>query len=234
MIMDKIFPGTINMKKVKWNAKFDYEWLENYKVLQGCFKVNGLKKNIDVDKLIKAKYADNLEFCQWLKKYHDLHWNGEPYDAMAKRSAGPDGQLYYIAGGNKVNAPAKAGTTQPSPASRPATATTKSATPTMASVAKKVTTSTNAGSADVQALKHQTVVLVENNKTLETEREFYFNKLQYLEEIITKNGLDKQDFGQALLDVMYAAEGDTIMIDAQGSVEIVTADGGRKKITIRN
>jgi hypothetical protein len=69
---------------------------------------------------------------------------------------------------------------------------------------------------------------------LETEREFYFNKLQYLEEIITKNGLDKQDFGQALLDVMYAAEGDTIMIDAQGSVEIVTADGGRKKITIRN
>ena len=33
---------------------------------------------------------------------------------------------------------------------------------------------------------------------------------------------------------MYAAEGDTIMIDAQGSVEIVTADGGRKKITITN
>jgi RP/EB family microtubule-associated protein len=42
MIMDKIFPGTINMKKVKWNAKFDYEWLENYKVLQTSFKVNGL------------------------------------------------------------------------------------------------------------------------------------------------------------------------------------------------
>ena len=33
---------------------------------------------------------------------------------------------------------------------------------------------------------------------------------------------------------MYAAEGDTIMIDVQGSVEIVTADGGRKKITITN
>lgn len=78
------------------------------------------------------------------------------------------------------------------------------------------------------------MVLEENNKTLETEREFYFNKLQYLEEIITKNGLEKHDFGQALLDVMYAAEGDTIMIDEAGSVEIVTADGGRKKITITN
>ena len=74
----------------------------------------------------------------------------------------------------------------------------------------------------------------ENNKTLETEREFYFNKLQYLEEIITKNGLDKHDFGAALLDVMYAAEGDTIMIGDVGSVEIVTADGSRKKMTITN
>jgi hypothetical protein len=75
-------------------------------------------------------------------------------------------------------------------------------------------------------------VLEENNKTLETEREFYFNKLQYLEEIITKNGLDKHDFGAALLDVMYAAEGDNIMIDTTGDVEIVTADGGRKKMAI--
>jgi hypothetical protein len=86
--------------------------------------------------------------------------------------------------------------------------------------------------AELLALQQQAAVLEENNKTLETEREFYFNKLQYLEEIITKNGLDKRDFGAALLDVMYAAEGDTIMIDATGSVEIVTADGARKKMTI--
>lgn len=33
---------------------------------------------------------------------------------------------------------------------------------------------------------------------------------------------------------MYAAEGDSIMIDNEGSVEIVTADGGRKKMTISN
>ena len=86
--------------------------------------------------------------------------------------------------------------------------------------------------AELLALQQQAAVLEENNKTLETEREFYFNKLQYLEEIITKNGLDKRDFGAALLDVMYAAEGDTILIDATGSVEIVTADGARKKMTI--
>lgn len=239
MIIDKIYPGTFNIKKVKWNAKFDYEWMENYKILQTAFKKNGIKKNVDVDKLIKAKYQDNLEFCQWLKKYHDLHWNGEPYDPIARRGAGPEGAMYYIAGGSKVNPMTKAGTTQPAAApraaatgARPVTATQRPA-PSMGSIAKKVVSGAAAGG-DSQALKQQIMVLEENNKTLETEREFYFNKLQYLEEIITKNGLDKADFGQALLDVMYAAEGDTIMIDAQGSVEIVTADGGRKKINIAN
>ena len=43
--------------------------------------------------------------------------------------------------------------------------------------------------------------------------------------------MDKHDFGAALLDVMYAAEGDTIMIN-DNSVEIATADGGRKKMMI--
>ena len=32
-IMDAIFPGTFNFSKVKWGAKFDYEYVENYKVL---------------------------------------------------------------------------------------------------------------------------------------------------------------------------------------------------------
>ena len=210
--------------------------MENYKVLQTAFKKNGIKKNVDVDKLIKAKYQDNLEFCQWLKKYHDLHWNGEPYDPIARRGDGPSAQMYYIAGGNKVNPMTKAGTTQPSAApraaNRPSTATTRPQ-PAMSSVAKRAGgAASNANAAELAAAQQQLGVLEENNKTLETEREFYFNKLQYLEEIITKNGLDKHDFGAALLDVMYAAEDDTIMIDNGGSVEIVTADGGRKKMTI--
>jgi microtubule-associated protein, RP/EB family len=44
------------MGKVKWNAKHDYEYVENYKVLQQAFLKNDIKRYIDVDKLIKAKY----------------------------------------------------------------------------------------------------------------------------------------------------------------------------------
>lgn len=72
--MDAIYPGTFNLSKVKWGAKFDYEFVENYKVLQSAFDKNGVKRHIEVsekcsnqilqvDKLVKAKYQDNLEFC---------------------------------------------------------------------------------------------------------------------------------------------------------------------------
>jgi hypothetical protein len=37
--------------------------------------------------------------CQWLKRYFDLNYNGEEYDAVGRRK-GQD--LYYILGGSKV------------------------------------------------------------------------------------------------------------------------------------
>jgi len=46
-----------------------------------------------------------LEFVQWLKHYFDLHYDGQPYDAVSKRPAGPKGEFHYILGGNKVSAP---------------------------------------------------------------------------------------------------------------------------------
>ena len=94
--MDAIYPGTFSVIKIKWGAKFDYEYVENYKVLQNAFDKNGIKKHIDVslnyfhksfqvDKLVKARYQDNLEFCQWIKRYFDLNYSGEPYNAMERR-----------------------------------------------------------------------------------------------------------------------------------------------------
>jgi RP/EB family microtubule-associated protein len=69
--------------------------------LQAAFKKNNIKKVIDVEKLVKAKYQDNLEMCQWMKKYYDLHYNGAEYDPLARRPEGTE--VYYIAGGSKVN-----------------------------------------------------------------------------------------------------------------------------------
>lgn len=106
-----------------------------------------------MDMLVKARYQDNLEFCQWLKRYYDLHYSGTPYDPVARRSICHSTEPYYIAGGNKVNpmasakankaavvrqatrpttslassvpsAPMTARTQRPAPMSRPQTAST--------------------------------------------------------------------------------------------------------------
>ena len=53
-IMDKLYPGTFNFSAVKWNAKSDYEYMDNYKVLNNAFIKNGVKKNLEVDKLVKV------------------------------------------------------------------------------------------------------------------------------------------------------------------------------------
>ena len=100
-IIDAIFPNTVPMTKVRWGAKHEYEFVENFKILQQSFAKNDIKRYIDVDKLIKAKYQDNLEFLQWMKRYYDINYNGEPYDAVGRRK-GQD--LFYILGGGKVAA----------------------------------------------------------------------------------------------------------------------------------
>lgn len=98
-MIDACFPSTIPMGKIKWSAKHDYEYVENYKILQQAFLKNDIKRYIDVDKLIKAKYQDNLEFLQWMKRFFDIKYNGGAYDPLARRK-GQD--LFYILGGNKV------------------------------------------------------------------------------------------------------------------------------------
>ena len=64
-VMDAIYPGTFNLAKVKWGAKFDYEYVENYKVLQNAFDKNGIKKHIDVNNnsiITNITIADIFDF----------------------------------------------------------------------------------------------------------------------------------------------------------------------------
>jgi len=63
-VMDYLFPGSIPMHRVDWSARASHEYVKNYKLLQAAFTRNNIQKHIDVDKLIRAKYQDNLEFCQ--------------------------------------------------------------------------------------------------------------------------------------------------------------------------
>jgi len=85
-ILDAIFPGRVPLHKVNFGAKVDYEYIKNYKVLQEVFAKEGVQKYVDVNKLIKAKYQDNLEFFQWMKSFFDTkHDSSQPYEALKRR-----------------------------------------------------------------------------------------------------------------------------------------------------
>lgn len=51
--MDMLFPGCILLKKVKFNAKLEHEYIHNFKVLQAAFK----RMNVDkVRELLSSYY----------------------------------------------------------------------------------------------------------------------------------------------------------------------------------
>lgn len=90
-LLDYYFPGSLSMSKVNWRAKTSWEFVANFKVLQQGFDNLGLKKKIDVEKLTLAKYQDNLEFAQWIKRFCDV--NGSvpegDYDGPGRRNGQP-------------------------------------------------------------------------------------------------------------------------------------------------
>jgi microtubule-associated protein, RP/EB family len=43
-------------------------------------------QNIEVNKLIRGKYQDNLEFMQWFKRFHELNASAAEYDPVAQRA----------------------------------------------------------------------------------------------------------------------------------------------------
>jgi len=85
-IIDSIYPGTVHLSKVKFNANQEFEYIQNFKVLQAAFQKNSIDKNIPVERLVKCRFQDNLEFLQWMKKYWDTYYNGEEYDALSRRN----------------------------------------------------------------------------------------------------------------------------------------------------
>ena len=97
-------PGVIPMKKIKFDAKMDYAFIENFKLLQNSFKKVGCDKIIPVERLVKGRFQDNFEFGQWFKKvrwrtipasscltqrhrqFFEANYDGRDYDARGRRA----------------------------------------------------------------------------------------------------------------------------------------------------
>ena len=223
-IMDALY-GDVPVSKCRWNAKSQHEYVENYKILQQSFKKHDIKRYIDVNKLVLARPLDNLEFCQWIKKYFDLNYGGAPYDAVGRRKGA---ELYYIAGGNKFNKPGAqkaAGVKRPTPSTTaaPAAGGIPKAAPKAAAVGTGA--AAGAGSADVKALREQLAEMKATMDTYEKERDFYFGKLRDIEMMLQLQGKEQDPVGSMVLKVLYASEEEKVIIGEAGELKILNSDG---------
>ncbi|GAA6047535.1 hypothetical protein JCM3770_005795 [Rhodotorula araucariae] len=160
-IVDSIF-GDVPMNKVKMLAKQEYEYLANFRVLQNVFKAHGIDKPIPVDRLVRCKMQDNLEFLQWLKRFWDMNFPGGEYDPVARRGAA----------GAAATA-ARTSATRPVGAARVA-----------GSARSSSAASGGVDPAALEALTGQMNEMKLSVEGLEKERDFYFNKLRDIEIII--------------------------------------------------
>ena len=202
-MLDSLYPGTFPFKRVKWNAKTEYEYVENYKVLQLAFDKNGIKRHIDTAKLVKARPLDNLEFCQWLYAYFQKNYSGDEYDALGRRN---NQDLFYILGGNKVGPPpaqqprssgtgaaARSGAAAASSNTGPRQAATGGAARAGGAAAAgggvpragaAAAGNAAANNAKVKELETTVQELRLQNDTLDKERDFYFTKLRDIEMLL--------------------------------------------------
>lgn len=214
--MDMLFPGCISLKKVKFQAKLEHEYIHNFKLLQASFKRMNVDKIIPVEKLVKGRFQDNLDFIQWFKKFFDANYDGKEYDPVQARQ-GQDAIPPPDPGEQIFNLPKKSLHAASSPtagATRSTTSTPKSSTSTSRpSSAKKFPVTTSTPAKGEKELEAQVTQLNEQLNTIklalegvEKERDFYFGKLREVELLCQEQGQDNGPFVERLMEVLYSAD----------------------------
>ncbi|KAM8839439.1 microtubule-associated protein RP/EB family member 2 [Synchiropus picturatus] len=229
--MDLLFPGCISLKKVKFQAKLEHEYIHNFKVLQASFKRVNVDKIIPVEKLVKGRFQDNLDFIQWFKKFFDANYDGKEYDPVAARQ-GQDAIPPPDPGEQIFNLPKKSPHAASSPtagAVRSASAIPKSSTPTSRpSSAKKIPASaaSAAPAKGEKELEAQVTLLTENVSELrvalegmERERDYYFGKLREVETLCQEQGEENAALVDRIMEILYSSE------DQEGEGDLAEGDG---------
>lgn len=161
--------------------------------------------------------------CQWLKRYFDLNYNGEPYDALERRK-GAD--LYYIGAGNKPQplknkglpakkAPTKAGGYVPGAAKKTSGIGGGAAGGAGSAADKK----------KIGELTGELEELKMTADTLEKERDFYFAKLRDIEILLQNQQSEPAPISDMVMKILYATEDEKVEVDEEGNLTITDANG---------
>ncbi|XP_054912969.1 microtubule-associated protein RP/EB family member 1-like isoform X1 [Poeciliopsis prolifica] len=211
--IDMLFPGSVPLKKVKFGAKLEHEYIHNFKLLQVGFKKMGVDKIIPVDKLVKGKFQDNFEFVQWFKKFFDANYDGKEYDPVAMRQ----GQETL-----SMNSPTTSALNKLPKKTLNQAATQK---PPVAKVAPKLapagTRKPGMGGGDEERaeLINEIEILKSTIQDMEKERDFYFGKLRNIELICQEKEGEGDPTLQRIVDILYATDEGFVIPDAEEQEE---------------
>ncbi|CAI7777268.1 unnamed protein product [Closterium sp. NIES-54] len=205
-LMDAIYPNVVPMHKVNYDAKNEYEMIQNYKVLQDVFDKLKIAKHIEVNKLVKGRPLDNLEFMQWMKRYCDTISKGviDPsYNPVERRNSSKGGKEMLrkfpqpAASRPRVQPRAQPVMSKPATGNPRSTATRASSSPN--------TTDYQLYDKQVQELREQISEHKMTIDSLEKERDFYFTKLRDIELLCQTPGHATIP-NAAVLKILYATE----------------------------
>nr|ACG32260.1 microtubule-associated protein RP/EB family member 3 [Zea mays] len=205
-LMDAAHPGAVPMHKVNFDAKTEYDMIQNYKVLQDVFNKLKITKHIEVNKLIKGRPLDNLEFMQWMKRYCDSVNGGfmSSYNASERRESSKGGKETNRRASVPSHTPAKSASTghkaQASHGAKRASGQTAGAPQRSAKPSPVANSSGPAYDEQITELK----LLVDS---LEKERDFYFSKLRDIE-ILCQNPEVEHVPVHAIQNILYTSEED--------------------------
>ncbi|XP_017196369.3 microtubule-associated protein RP/EB family member 3 isoform X3 [Oryctolagus cuniculus] len=197
--MDMLFPGCVHLRKVKFQAKLEHEYIHNFKVLQAAFKKMGVDKIIPVEKLVKGKFQDNFEFIQWFKKFFDANYDGKDYNPLLARQ------------GQDVAPPPNPVPQRTSPTG-PKNMQTSGRLSNVAPpciLRKNPPAARNGGhetDAQILELNQQLLDLKLTVDGLEKERDFYFSKLRDIELICQEHESENSPVISGIIGILYATE----------------------------
>ena len=170
-----------------------------------------------MERLIKCKFQDNLEFLQMMKKLWDQYYPGGAYDAVSRRKgeATPKGSVAKLnASSASLRKAPSAATRSTSSGMNAASRSTSGLNTTRAAVSKSASKQKSDLDAEYQVmiedLSAQTNELKATLDQVEKEREFYFNKLREIEVFV--NNAMEQDVSDAaklvkdIQEIMYKTE----------------------------